>query len=169
MKRLSIAVLVLAGLVLVLLYWLGSGSLGEYWGAGEPRDTPLDASLVSSLAEGQRSAAGDIGVSRPKQILFGDLHVHSTFSLDAFMMALPTGGGEGAHPVADACDFARHCSALDFWSINDHAVGLTRQAWEDTIDAIRRCNEVASDPQNPDVSSMAQPYAVPAWSRLPTT
>ncbi len=108
-KRLSIAVLVLAGLALVLLYWLGAGGLGEYWGAGEPRDTPLDASLVSSRAEGQRSAAGEIGVSRPKQILFGDLHVHSTFSLDAFMMALPTGGGEGAHPVSDACDFARHC------------------------------------------------------------
>ncbi|MBW1683777.1 MAG: DUF3604 domain-containing protein [Deltaproteobacteria bacterium] len=153
LKRLSIVVLVLAGLILVLLYWLGTGSLGEYWGAGEPHGTPLDASLVSSRAEGQRSAAGEIGVSRPKQILFGDLHVHSTFSLDAFMMALPTGGGEGAHPVADACDFARYCSALDFWSINDHAVSLTREIWEDTIDAIRQCNDVASDPQNPDVSA----------------
>ena len=30
-------------------------------------------------------------------------------------------GGEGAHPVSDACDYARFCSGLDFWAITDHA------------------------------------------------
>jgi len=106
-----------------------------------------------SRAAFQQDAAQEIGVSTPSQILFGDLHVHSTFSVDAFLMALPLSGGEGAHPVSDACDFARHCSALDFWSINDHAIALTADAWSETVEAIRQCNEVAGDPENPDIAA----------------
>jgi hypothetical protein len=78
--------------------------------------------------------------------LFGDLHVHTTFSLDAFMFSIPPIGSEGAHPPSDACDFARHCSALVFWSINDHAEGITPAHWRETIEAIRQCNAVAGDP-----------------------
>ena len=59
--------------------------------------------------------------------------------------------GEGAHPPADACDFARYCSALDFWSINDHAESITPRHWRETIESIRQCNAVAGDPADPDV------------------
>jgi dienelactone hydrolase len=59
--------------------------------------------------------------------------------------------GEGAHPPADACDFARFCSALDFWSINDHAEGLTPRRWSETKESIRQCNAVAGDARDPDV------------------
>ena len=100
-------------------------------------------------------AAGDPAVARrvpeETQILFGDLHVHSSYSIDAFVFSLPFFGGEGAHPPADACDFARHCAAVDFFAITDHAEGLTPERWRETKETIRRCNALAGDPQNPDL------------------
>ncbi len=74
-------------------------------------------------------------------------------------------GGEGAHPPADACDFARYCSALDFWSINDHAEGLSSQAWTDTVQSIRACNERAGDAANPDTVA----YLGWEWTQVGTT
>ena len=74
-----------------------------------------------------------------KQIFFGDLHVHTTFSQDAFLFSLPMLQGEGAHPPADACNFARFCSALDFFSINDHAEGISKKMWDETISSLRAC------------------------------
>jgi hypothetical protein len=66
-------------------------------------------------------------------------------------MSLPILQGEGAHPPADACDFARYCSGLDFWSINDHAEAISPQHWRETTESIRQCNALAGDPRNPDV------------------
>ncbi|MCD4722693.1 MAG: DUF3604 domain-containing protein [Desulfobacula sp.] len=85
-----------------------------------------------------------------KQILFGDLHVHTGISLDAFQFAMPLASGEGVHSVNDAGDFARYCSGIDFWSINDHAETTTPNFWQLTKEAIRECNAV-TDPDNPDV------------------
>lgn len=89
--------------------------------------------------------------STEQQILFGDLHVHSSFSMDAFERSLPVFGGEGAHPIADACDYARYCSQLDFWSINDHAEALTQERWQLTRNAISQCNAVAGSDSYPDM------------------
>ena len=108
------------------------------------------AGVIEGPARSAASVAADFDRAAG-QILFGDLHVHSTFSIDAFIFALPLYGGEGAHPPADACDFARYCSAVDFFSINDHAEGLGEELWRETRESIRQCNAIAGDPENPDL------------------
>lgn len=102
-------------------------------------------------AEAQVRAVRAAGMGEERQILFGDLHVHTTYSMDAFLTSLPIMQGEGAHPPADACDFARYCSALDFYSINDHAEGLTPDMWNEIKASVRQCNEVAGNSEAPDL------------------
>jgi len=63
------------------------------------------------------------GSVAPRQILFGDLRVHTTYSVDASFSALPLNGGVGTHPLADACDFTRRC-VLD---LRDTAVETPEQ------------------------------------------
>jgi hypothetical protein len=87
-----------------------------------------------------------------KQILFGDTHVHTTFSLDALAKAIPPNAGMlGAFPPSDACDYARYISQLDFYFLTDHAKAYTPETWEKAIETVRNCNRVAGDPENPDV------------------
>ena len=134
---------------------LALGCGGEHWGPGSVTPQAAPAERAEGELARQRETRAAISTeaesASDKQILFGDLHVHTTFSPDAFAMSLPLLGGEGAHPPADACDFARYCSALDFWSINDHAEGITPQRWAETKESIRQCNEVAADQSNPDI------------------
>jgi len=115
-----------------------------------------------TLATRQRAAAAPDAAHPDKQILFGDLHVHTTYSIDAFLYALPLFSGEGAHPPADACDFARHCAGLDFFSINDHAEGLTPDLWQRTKVSIRQCNAVAA-PADGDLDGDPDMVAFMGW------
>lgn len=142
LKR-ALALVVALGVAFGVFY-VGAG-LG-WWGRYEGPGTI--AGLKPGLAKTRTPA---VAGAPEKQILFGDLHVHTTFSTDAFQGSLPLLQGTGTHPPADAADFARYCSALDFWSLTDHAEGLTPQRWRETIDTIRQANAVAGDPANPDI------------------
>jgi len=153
--KVFIGLVVLAAALAAVLYVVGLGTFGSRWGRGSISERRLPEELVSSRAGVQRAAARAAAVpdTDTKRILFGDLHAHTTYSTDAFMMALSLTGGDGASPVADACDFARYCSSLDFWSVNDHAIGIDDRIWNETVAAIRQCNAVAGDPANPDVTA----------------
>lgn len=140
-RKILIALLGLIALSLGGAWLLGSGRLGEHEAPGQVSSIPRTPEVPRPEAPGENGSTS--------RILFGDLHVHSTFSSDAFVMSLPLVSGEGAHPPADACDFARHCAALDFWSIHDHAESLTPAHWRETINTMRQCAAVG-DPATPD-------------------
>lgn len=140
-------------ILLVAIYTVGifQGWHGRTRGPGEIAGAEIPATVVAERRAVQTSSRAAIGAPPETEILFGDLHVHSTFSTDAFVWALPLLRGEGANPLADACDFARYCSALDFWSITDHAEALTPARWAQTLDTMQRCEAQSSTGVAPDV------------------
>lgn len=152
MRKLLVGIIIVAAVLAGGYYYLANIA-GDVMHAGEPQGTVTPPEVLAAKQAAQAAAASAMDVEEPKQILFGDLHVHTTFSTDAFLWALPMNSGPGAHPVADACDFARHCSALDFWSITDHAEASTPRRWKEAKETIRQCNAVAGDPMNPDMVS----------------
>lgn len=159
-RKLGVGTLVaLAGVGTALWVIYGGGRLES---AGNVHEARPPSEVVKNRREADQVArpAGETS-----QILFGDLHVHTTFSADAFMRSLPLLGGEGAHPPADACDFARFCSELDFFAITDHAEGLTPRQWAETKQSVRQCNAVAGDPSNPDVVA----FSGFEWSQVGAT
>jgi hypothetical protein len=124
---------------LVLACWLVYGGAKEQLD-GEIALVPLAAEHVAAHVAAQKRAAPE----ETNRILFGDLHAHTTLWVDAFMWGLPLMGGAGVHSPADACDFARFCSQLDFYALTDHAEALNPRTWKMIRDSVRQCKSVTA-------------------------
>ncbi len=135
---------------LVVLFTVVLGACADPLMDGEVTATALPDASVSERVVKQVAATA--APHRDRQILFGDLHTHTSFSPDGFILGMPMTGGEGVRPPSDACDYARYCSALDFWGISDHAEGITPRLWQETRESIRDCNAVGNA-GNPDLVS----------------
>ena len=154
-KKSFLGLLLALCLAIAWFYIVGKGWLGSDWHSAAvtsgPR--PILPSLTGSPEQTPPEQRATKARNDTPQIVFGDLHSHTNYSTDAYVFNTKFMKGGGIVTPADACDFARYCSALDFWSINDHAEGLTPRVWTDTVNAIRECNAAAGDPENPDVVS----------------
>ena len=135
--------------VLLITGIYGLGIQYNWYGQLEEPGIPIDSSLPDDLVQQKEDRQKEIS-SSPKQILFGDTHVHTTYSTDAFLWSLPIFNGEGPHPISDACDYARFCAALDFWVTTDHAEASTPRKWKSIKDAVRQCN-APSNAEDPDM------------------
>ena len=77
----------------VWVYLATTGFFGERQSTGTLEGSPRGADARFQL-EGTLSPTGG-----DKQILFGDLHTHTTYSFDAYNISLPMYRGEGSHPA----------------------------------------------------------------------
>ena len=139
-------------LSLILIVTFSVYALGFYYnwyGKLEGPGKSIQESYPLELLEDKLKLQQSVTDSN-KQILFGDTHVHTTYSTDAFLWSLPVFNGEGPHPISDACDYARFCSALDFWVITDHAEASSPRKWSSTKAGVRSCN-APSNQKNPDM------------------
>ncbi|MEH6606963.1 MAG: DUF3604 domain-containing protein [Pseudomonadales bacterium] len=139
-KRILAAIALLLTVVVLVAWYIGSAR----WYTPKELPAPIAASRPVLISDANNT-------EQQSRILFGDLHVHTSISLDAHLFGSPLMKNSGTFSVADACDFARYCSALDFWSINDHAESISPQQWQYTRDTVRDCNASAGDPNNPDM------------------
>ena len=137
--------------------WFTFSFLAENGHLGSERDRGIiqGAAIPDDIVLARQTAESSVAPTPDrKQIMFGDLHVHTTYSTDAFLWSLPLYQGKGLHPLADACDYARYCSALDFWAITDHAEASIPERWENAKQSIRECQAKSNDQSNPDMVSM---------------
>jgi hypothetical protein len=122
--------------ILATLTACGGGSTNEDNPNSDVEDT---ATPDGTAGRDHCQLTGEATNSGASTILFGDLHAHTSNSLDGQLVTLPIFGRRPYGP-RDACEFARYCADLDFWSVNDHAEEMLPRHWEDNISAIRDCN-----------------------------
>ena len=77
-RMLALGFAAIAALALVVVYLAGAGRFGAHEGPGVVREAVRPAEVVAATAHAVADAARDVGRSRAKPILFGDLHSSMT-------------------------------------------------------------------------------------------
>jgi len=114
---------------------------------------------VVALALGLLSASPPADPWREplENIYWGDLHVHTSYSVDAFLIGMTPGRW-----ADEAGTYALYCGRLDFYAITDHANLITDpDYWEKAIASVRRFNQIGMD--NPDENGDPSIVAFPGW------
>src|SRR5207247_5381732 len=94
-RRIALAAAALIGFALGLVYAAGRGAFGAHEGPGEIAGRARPIADLEARVRGDREAGRALGVAHPKQVLFGDLHVHTAFTFDAVLLSLPPPRGPG--------------------------------------------------------------------------
>ena len=116
-------------------------------------------------AASEDAAQPDPTVSEQTVVVFGDTHVHTRYSLDAFSFMALEGELQHDRDVLEACHYARYCSGLDFFVSSEHAEFLTPSTWVEVKDQVRRCN---AETQALDGDGGFAAYTGFEWSQAPT-
>ena len=86
MKNVLTSIVLLAVFSVVIFFVGGVFKLyGTLEGPGEILGDKVPEYVIKEREQRISKIADDLGVESEKQILFGDLHVHTTYSTDAFM------------------------------------------------------------------------------------
>ncbi len=121
------------------------------------KKTVKTAILLACLMLPLSAGAVDPWAEPLENIYWGDLHVHTSYSVDAFI-----GGMAPGRYVDEAGMYAAYCSRLDFYSVTDHAEMLTdTNYWPESIRAARHFSDLGA--QNLDENGDPSIVAFTGW------
>ena len=132
-----IAILLTASIIMI-----GRGWLGNHEGPGTITNNQIPKQTIENRTETQKISSIKIGKNEPKQILFGDLHVHTTYSFDGYAfgtLATPYDAYRFAtgEAIANPAGFKMQLSRpMDFYAVTDHGMflGLVKAAADTTTE-----------------------------------